>query len=228
MNALSSLENIPFFGQLVQASSNGQAIRRFIKRFDLVYFGKVDHRYDDHAVVRGVTASTQHADRHFAVGNIKGRDVSILERTNTVHFPQKGEQQYTWVIVQVDLKQRHDIPHIFMDAHHHDEIFYANLFVNFANFHSGQSLFTHHDPLFSQRFKVYAPSDKFDDVAKVMTPKITSMMAHHFSKFDYELQSDTIYIYSSNQSVNEHDIERMARIGLWLAEELESSFSVPA
>ncbi|MGH7930399.1 MAG: hypothetical protein ACREQV_21720, partial [Candidatus Binatia bacterium] len=73
-------DSIPLLSRLVQAGSNGRAIRRFIKRFDLVYFGKVDHRYDEHAVLRGVTASAQHIDRHFAVGNIKGRDISILER----------------------------------------------------------------------------------------------------------------------------------------------------
>lgn len=205
----------------VQISQNGHAIKQFIKRFDLVYFGRVDHRYDEHAVVRGVTASAKHSDKHFAVGNIKGRDVSILERTNTLFFPGKGEQSYTWVIVQVDLKRRYDIPHIFIDAHHHDEVFYANLFINFANFHNAQSVFINHDSAFTERFKLYAPSDRFDDLPHAITPEMTSMMAHHFSKFDYELQSETIYVYSSNQSISERDIERMARIGLWLADKLE-------
>lgn len=217
MSLLSKLSLLPG----LSTSGNTHAIRQFIKRFDLVYFGKVDHRYDDHAVVRGVTASTQHTDRHFAVGNIKGRDVSILERTNTLNFPGKGIEDYTWIIVQVDLHTDNDIPHVFIDAHHHNEVFYANLFVNFANFHSGQSLFVNHDHLFNKRFKLYAPSDRFDDVAKVMKTDITSMLAHHFSSFDYELQDDTLYIYSSNQNTSERDIERMARVGLWLANQLE-------
>ena len=49
------------------------------------------------------------------------------------------------------------------------------------------------------------------------------MLAHHFIQFDYELQNDTLYVYSSNPVTQEHDIERMARIGLWLAETLEKS-----
>lgn len=217
------MKKTSFFNQLIKGSSNnsGQAIRKFIKRFDLVYFGHVDHRYDEHAVVRGVTASARHVDRHFAVGNIKGRDISILERTNTLFFPGKGEQHYTWIIVQVDLKVGMEIPHIFIDAHHHDEIFYANLFVNFSNFHNAQSLFTNHDPMFNKRFKTYTPKDKLDDVRHVMTTEITGMLAHHFIHFDYEIQNDTLYIYNSNAEVHEHDIERMARIGLWLAERLE-------
>lgn len=217
---------LPFLSQLVQAGGNGQAIRKFIKRFDLVYFGKVDHRYDEHAVVRGVTASSRHVDHHFAVGNIKGRDVSILERTNTLRFPNKGDQDYMWVIVQVDLKTPGDIPHTFIDAHHHDEVFYANLFVNFANFHGAQSLFVSHDPLFNQKFKVYTPSDRLDDLAKVMTTDVTSMLAHHFTSFDYELQSDVIYVYSSNQLMHERDVEKMARVGLWLANKIESQQTV--
>lgn len=216
-------ENLPLLSQLVQAGSNGQAIRRFIKRFDLVYFGKVDHRYDEHAVLRGVTASAQHIDRHFAVGNIKGRDVSILERENELRFPEKGSRKYTWVIIQVDLKKPCDIPHMFIDAHHHDEVFYANLFINFSNFHGASSLFGSHDALFNQKFKLYAPSDKFDDVSRVMNTEITSMLAHHFPKFDYEIQHDMLYVYSSNQIVGERDVERMARVGLWLAEHLEQN-----
>lgn len=215
------IENLFTNVPVIQASHSGHAIKQFIKRFDLVYFGKVDHRYDEHAVVRGVTASAKHTDKHFAVGNIKGRDVSILERSNTLFFPGKGEQTYTWVIVQIDLKHTCDIPHIFIDAHHHDEVFYANLFINFANFHNAQGMFINHDPAFNDRFKLYTPSDRLDDATKVISPEMTSMLAHHFSKFDYELQSDTIYVYCSNQSIGEKDIERMARIGLWLAGKLE-------
>lgn len=222
---MATLKDIPVLGSLLTPSSNGQAIRQFIKRFDLVYFGKVDHRYDDHAVMRGVTASAHHTDRHFAVGNIKGRDISILERTNTLRFPGQEDQHYTWVIVQVDLTLQRDIPHIFIDAHHHGEVFYANLFVNFANFSSAENLFTTHDPTFNKKFKLYAPAGKFDRVSRVMSTDITSMLAHHFSKFDYELQDDTLYIYSSNQQVSERDIEHMARVGLWLGEHLEPTIS---
>lgn len=212
-----------FFSHLVKGNeySSGQAIRKFIKRFDLVYFGHVDHRYDEHAVVRGVTASAQHTDHHFAVGNIKGRDVSIVERTNKLFFPGKGEQHYTWIIVEVDLKQGLEIPHTFIDAHHHDDVFYANLFVNFSNFHNAKSIFMNHDPAFNKRFKVFTPSDKLDDLGHVMTTEITSMLAHHFTEFDYELRNDTVYVYNSNNAIQERDVERMARVGLWLAEQLE-------
>ncbi len=216
------------FAELITQSlhldtTNGAAIKQFIKRFDLVYFGKVDHRYDDHAVVRGVTASAQHIDKHFAVGNIKGRDVSILERTNTLHFPNKPSQEYNWVIVQVDLKEGLELPHIFIDAHHHDEVFYANLFVNFSNFQKAHSLFVNDDPLFNERFNTYTPFDKFDDSSRILQPEVTSMLAHHFAQFDYEMQEDMLYIYCSNQKITEKEIERMARIGLWLADAVEKN-----
>lgn len=214
------ITRIPFVGSLLPTSA-GQAIRQFAKRFGLVYFGKVDHRYDEHAVVRGITASSTHSDRHFAVGVIKGWDVSILERSNVLRFPNKPDETYTWVIIQVDLKDVRDVPHIFLDAHHHDEVFYANLFMKFANFKNASSAFGGHDALFAERFKAYAPTDMIDELEKFFTPEVTEMLAHHFSQFDYEVQNDTIYVYCNSTTIRERDIERMARVGLWLAENLE-------
>lgn len=216
------LEKIKLWLSALQKSHNGAAIRSFAKHFDLVYFGHIDHRYDDHAVVRGVTASSHHIDRHFAVGSMKGRDVSILERTNTLHFPNKPESDWSWIIMQVDLKDALELPHIFIDAFHHNEVFYANLFVNFSNFQAAQSLFVRHDPLFNQRFKVYVPTDKFDDAAILFNEEITAMMSHHFHKFDYEVEDDVLYIYASNQHISVRDLAQMARIGAWLAERLEA------
>ncbi|MBL8159510.1 hypothetical protein JNJ66_03575 [Candidatus Saccharibacteria bacterium] len=206
---------------LLHRSSNGKTIKTFAKKFDLVYFGHVDHRYDEHAVVRGVTASTSHVDRHFAVGNVKGRDISLLERTNSLRFPGKGENDYHWVIVQVDLGPATELPHIFLDAHHHDEVFYSNLYINFANFQVATNLFINHDGKFAEHFIPYAPSDKFDTVSEVMSTSVTGMLAHHFSHFDYEFDGSTIYIYNSQPVVHEKDLEEMARVGLWLADKLE-------
>ncbi len=205
----------------LQPSPSGRVIKTFARRFDLVYFGRIDHRYDDHAVVRGVTASAHHTDNHFVVGTLKGRDMSVLERTNTIHFPGKSESEYTWVILQIDLKETLELPHIFIDAFHHNEQFYANLFVNFANFQAAQRLFMQHDPLFNQKFKVYVPTDKFDDVGALIDAETTAMLAYHFTKFDYEIEDNVLYVYASNQHIAERDLEQMARIGLWLADKLE-------
>jgi len=206
----------------LRPSPNGRAIKVFAKQFDLVYFGRIDHRYDDHAVIRGVTASSHHIDNHFAVGTLKGRDMSVLERTNTLRFPGKPPSDYKWVILQLDLKEELELPHIFIDAFHHSEQFYAHLFVNFANFQSAQSLFVNHDQLFNQQFKVYIPNDKFDDAAALLDVEATNMLAYHFTKFDYEIEDNVLYVYSSNQHVTERELEQMARIGLWLADKLEA------
>lgn len=206
---------------LLQQQTNASAIKSFAKKFDLVYFGHVDHRYDEHAVVRGVTASATHTDRHFAVGNIKGRDLSLLERSNNLNYPGKTGGSYRWVIVQVDLASKVELPHLFLDAHHHDEVFYSNLFINFANFQVASNLFAHHDPRFLSHFITYAPSDKFDDAATFLDEAATGMLAHHFHNFDYETEGSTIYIYNSQPAVLEKDIEEMVRVGLWLADHFE-------
>jgi len=218
-----NLPGIPMLNNLVQVSSTGRAISQFAKRHKLVYFGKVDHRYDEHAIVRGVTASAGHTDRHFAVGSIKGRDLSVLERTNTMSLPGAAATSYSWVIMQVDLRQSADVPHIFLDAYHYDEVFYSHLFMKFANLKSAASIFADHDPLFLQRFKAYAPADVIDELECYLTADISSMLAHHYYQFDYEIQGSAIYIYCNKEVVTFHDLEHMSQSGLWLAEQLEHS-----
>jgi hypothetical protein len=202
-------------------SSSHSAVRNFIKRFDLVYFDNIGHLYNDHAVIRGVTASTKHMDSSFATGNIKGRDISILERASSFIHTGKHEEKYNWIIVQVDLKRTLDIPPTFIDSYRYGEIFYNNLLFTYSNLKNAQSLFMAHDPLFNKKFKTFTPSDRFDDLNHVLTSEITSMLAHHFPQFDYELQNDVIYVYNARPAPQEHDIELMARIGLWLADALE-------
>jgi hypothetical protein len=196
-------------------------IKQFTHKFDLVYFGYVNQREDDHELIRGITVAANHTDNHFSVGHFHGHDISLVERQNTLTFPDKQPQQYRWIIMQIDLR-RSELPHIFIDAHHHDEMFYANLFVKFANLAHADSLFAESDPLFARYFNVFTPADKFDDAELLLSKEVTAMLAHHFRQFDYELGGDRLLVYASNPVVSLHLLQEMLRIGTWLADQFNA------
>lgn len=196
-------------------------IKQFAHKFELVYFGFVDPREDEHELVRGITLSTTHRDNHYTVGSFRNHDLTLVERQTTLTFPGKPERKYTWLIMQIDLRRR-GLPHVFFDAHHHEEVFYANFFLKHAHFEDATGLFARHDPAFSRSYKVFAERTTFDEVWSSIKPELTAMIAHHFRQFDYEIRDDKLFVYASNVMVTAHLLQEMLRVGCWLAEHLNS------
>lgn len=205
---------------IVQRAATRQVVRQFARKFDFVYFGHVDPQRDEQQIICGITASAAHTDRHFAFGSFRGRDIAVVERQNTLHFPGKGTHTYRWLIMQFDLHDAH--PHAFMDAHHHEEIFYANLFTKHGQLDDVTARFAAHDSLFATHFKVFARSQDAERVHMMLTPAITAMLAHHFKQFDYEIADDSLYIYASNAVIALSVVQEMLRVGVWLVEQLDA------
>lgn len=197
-------------------------IRQFAHKFGLVYFGYVDQREDEHELIRGITVSATHVDKHFCVGELKGHDVSLVERYNTLTYPEQPPAQYRWLIMQVDLK-REGLPHVFIDGNHHEEAFYTMLFMKFANMSNANTIFTEDNPLFARTFQVFAPADKFDETETMLRGEVAAMLAHHFKQFDYEIDSDKVLVYAENPIVTLHLLHEMLRVGQWLATELDKA-----
>ncbi|PLS81846.1 hypothetical protein CYG49_00560 [Candidatus Saccharibacteria bacterium] len=210
---------------VVRSLATKRVISSFDDEYGLVYFGFVDQHSDEHELIRGVTLSPNHHDRHYSVGAIKGFDVSLVQRTDKVSFPNKPSRYFTWVIMQFDLHVTEGaFPHIFIDAHHHDETFLANLSVKFQQMHHvDKTQFSSHDPLFVKGFNVFTAHADTPLLPYVLTPEVTATLGHHFKHFDFEIQGDKLLVYSSNTMVTRHTLVHMARVGLWLGAVLDSN-----
>ena len=202
-------------------------IRQFARKLGLVYFGYVNQREDEHELIRGITVSATHVDNHFCVGDLEGHDVSLVERRNTLTYPERAPVGYRWLIMQFDLK-RDGLPHVFIDGNRHDEAFYMTLFMKFANMSNAGTIFAASNPLFARTFRTFAPADKFDEVEATLAGDIAAMLAHHFKQFDYEIDGDRVLIYAENPTVTLHTLHEMVRVGQWLAAQLDRAELEPA
>jgi hypothetical protein len=219
---MSNRQLIPGISWLTGVGSR-HVFKHLCEKYALVYFGTVNQHTDEHEMVRGVTLSASHRDRHYSVGTVHGHDIIIVERTDTVTFPGKKPEEYTWLILQVDLKNV-DMPHTFIDTGHHDEVFYDNLFAKFARLsHVDKGVFTDYDPGFVQHFRVYAPPDEADNVPRYLPPAAASELYGHYGHFDYEWYQDHLLVYSTGRPATNNLMEHMLRAGLWLADELNAN-----
>lgn len=205
-----------------QRLANKKIIKQFAHKFDFAYLGRVSHQEEGHQLVRGVTSSISHIDDNFAVGAVQGYDITIVERQDIIIYPSKPPRSYSWLILQFDLKRGH-LPHIFIEGNHHEDIFFANLFIKHSKFHNASNFFMQVDPLFVKKFKVFTAATAFLDLNKVLDDETTAMLAHHFDQFDYEIDDDRLMIYLNNPNlVVQNGLGEMLRIGVWLAKKLDS------
>ena len=208
-------------GGIVKTLSRSRLYHDACDRYGLVYFGAVDARSDEHTMVRGLTVSTQHQDRHYCVGSIEGFEIILLERTDQLFFPYKKPESYRWTILQVDLDKIH-LPHVFLDAHHHQSAFYDALFAKYPTMvRNDVNLFADHDPRFVKGFTSCSSLQDVPLVLQLLTYDVTATLGHHFAQYDFELYEDKLLVYSSNRAPTKAVIDDMFRAGIWFAREIE-------
>ncbi len=199
-----------------------QIIKQFAGKHHMVYFGHVDPREDEYELVRGLTLSTSHVDNHYTVGAYQGRDVIVVERRNTLTFPNKPPSTYRWLIAQIDLR-RGGLPHIFIDCNHHDATFYANAFLSRQGMQDLGSYFGGVSQTFAQKAKLFAKTTDYGAVGALITPEVGETIAQHFAQFDYECFDDRVLVYASNHVATPNLLEDMLRVGTWLASVCENA-----
>lgn len=200
-----------------------QVYRDVARRYDLVYFGSVDARDDEHEMVRGLTVSADHQDQHYCVGTVEGYDVILLERTDVLTFPGKQPAPYRWIILQVDLRGV-QLPHVFIDTKQHSSVFYDTLMTKYPRLLSADpNLFADHDPKFMAAFNVYSSPDEQLAMIQLLNHDITATLGHHFAYLDFELFEDRLIVYVAQRTATKQIIDHLFSAGVWLARELEST-----
>lgn len=196
-----------------------RVVKQFSAKFGLVYFGHVDAQEDDHQLVRGLTVSTTHIDNHYTVGTVQGHDLILVQRRNTIHFPGKPPVAHKWLILEIDLERQH-LPHIFLDAHHHSETFYAELFVKVPHFEEMHEHFAHADPQFASKYKVFTLPNQLPEAMHVLQPALTAVILQYFNQFNFEVIDDRLYVYANPNVVTLALLQEMLRAGVWFADAL--------
>ncbi len=221
MSVIEALVNAP--KNIVNRSLSRKAYLSFAQKYDFVYFGYVNQQTDEHQLVRGITLSAVHVDTNYCIGHFNGHDVTFVQRRDTVSFPGKKDESYTWNIAQVDLK-RQDMPHTFIDANHHDEAFYANLFLKFVSLKNLNPYFNdvRLDPKFSKSFKVYGKHEDAGNITNIFDPSTIDVLLQQFRHFDYELLPDRLLVYSDGNVTTLRNLEQLLRASVFLSEHCNS------
>lgn len=210
--------------KVLQARLHKRVYMQFAEKTGMVYFGYVDQRNDEHKLVRGFTVSAQHRDNNYCIGSYKGYDMTLVERTDTIHFPGKAPRSEEWIIMAFDLHTHVDLPHIFIGLHTHSDTFYANLFVKFATLmRTPMGSFADYSHKFTDRYVVYTEPSRLQVAERVITPGLAETIADHFGNLTIEITDGCLYVYAWHQRPNQTMLTKMLNNGIWLAGAIDAA-----
>lgn len=198
---------------LTQRQVTKRSFVKFADTLGFVYFGNVDQFGDDHTLVRGLTLSSHHKDRHYTVGSIDGYDVAYVERQDSVKHPGKRTMKHTWTILSIDLESIVDLPHLFIGLKTHNETFRAMFTTKFSRMQDASFLFVPND----SRYSVYVTPTHLEYTRMLFNDDVFQKILHHFGHLTIEISDNTLFIYSEHQRVTKALLETMLQNGLWLA-----------
>lgn len=206
--------------KVIQSRLHRRVFTQFADKLGLVYFGYVDQRDDEHRLVRGLTVSGSHRDNHYCIGSFNGYDITLVERTDTLHFPGKPSKNHTWIIMVFDLHAIRDLPHIFVGLHTHSDTFYSHLFTKFASLTS-VPLLQPYSPGFVGRYRMYTEPSQFHAAQQFITPEMAKVIGDHFGSFTFEIAENCLYMYTEHQRPTASLLDAMIKNGAWLARSID-------
>ena len=202
--------------------ANKRAIMNFAEEVGLVYFGFVDQRADEHQLIRGLTLSTSHRDSHYCVGSLYKYDVALVDRTDTLDFPGKTSRSHRWLIMQFDLHNAKDLPHVFLGLHTHSDTFYATLFAKFGQLQrTPLGTFGMYDKSFTDKYAIYTTPAESLTVERLFDSEMTKTIAKHFGTLTIEISDGCLYLYSEHARISKSLLETMLQNGIWLAKHID-------
>lgn len=195
---------------------------KICSEYNLTYYGTAIPSDDsDYTPVRGLTASPEQVDDNYSRGIISGYPVQLLQRTHDVLLSNMPERNQTWTICEINM-HRQDLPHFYLNGLSDDDQ-YSSVLISFLRMYEidlaslGQPILNK----FRDHFCLYITPDDIPAVQQLFTLEIQNMLASYFANIDIEIDGDKLYIYSVEKPIKLPTIDKMLRIGLWLASRID-------
>ncbi len=205
-----------------RAHNRRRTIKHFADKMGLLYFGLVDQHSDEHHVVRGLTVSATHQDESYTVGTYEGYDITLVDRLDTLQQPDGTTKQHNWLILEVMLHTKKDIPHIFLGKHDDMSTTYAALTTTFGALQPIQlGTFENYSPEFTSRYGLFATPTHAIEVERLFPAAVARTIGAHFWPLSAEIYEGAIYLYAANQSISSSLLDMLVNDGIWLAHHLD-------
>ncbi len=197
------------------------AFGKMASQYGLVYYGTaIAGRDADYTPVRGITASPDQIDENYTTGYAGGHRVHLLQRSHNL-YGAGGDTRRTWTICQVDMNQAL-MPHIYLHNRNNDQGHGVSLISYLPMYElDSASLSCPLVDSFVKQFAIYVLPEDIARLEKVLTVDVQNMLAAYFTDIDVEFNFKKVYLYSLAYPTHLITLDKMLRIGVWLANKID-------
>jgi hypothetical protein len=205
---------------LPSAQATKRLIHNFAEESGMVYFGYVSQRSDDHHIVRGLTVSNKHVDDHYCIGTYEGYDIMFVERSDNL----RSGKRHIWHILEFDLRNTVDIPHIFIGSSKSGHGFHELLETKYPAMQPVSLGATGmYPPEFSSHFSLYVIPALAVSAEQIVPPETAKAMSTHFKGLVMEIADQSLYVYSEQSHLTADLLTTMLQNGRWLAKQIDQN-----
>lgn len=204
---------------MVRARLSAGTVRKLADKYGLVYFGAVDPHGDDYKLLRGFTVSRTQQDDFYTVGTLQNYDVSFVLRNDVVLTRDKKEQRCYWFIVAIRLHAESTLPHFYVGPQASNAIFEAT-YSQLKPMYLGNR--AAYPQKFISNFSMYTRPSDVIEIEHIFPPAAAQVIESHFGDMSFEVEDNTVYVYSESKYPNQALIESMLQNAMWLAKTLDA------
>lgn len=205
--------------ELLRERRTKSVISSFAEDVGMVYFGYTSQRNDEHRLLRGLTTSNSHVDRHYCVGSFQGYDTALVVRREKILDDTVSSRHRYWTIVTFDLHTTYDVPPLFMSYRQRRELIESK-YVSLSDIpmiHSAPA------QTFSKHWRLFAKMGQALEVQSLLNDALLAGISNHFDHLAVEVSDNTVYVYSDIKHPTRAQLERQMGNGLWFAQHLDAA-----
>ncbi len=203
-------------------SARQKAIARFAKKHDLIYFHSAHPEGGNDSVLRGSSVSPGQVDTNFCIGSHAGYDMAFVERLASVAFEGYKTTVHRWYVLQIDLKQAHNLPFIFMGTKQQPKAYYARVLTA----HRDARYLTvdessEKSTLFHATYALLASPAELHLLYRLFTHEVIESVATYKYPFAVEIEGDSLIVMTEATKPSEQLLDELLHYGLWFAKEID-------
>ncbi len=194
----------------------------FAAKHDLVYFKSVSSSDDNAPVIRGATMAPNQMDSNFCIGTHAGYDMALIERAADVRFVGFEPTFHRWYVLEIDLKNAHDLPFIFLGTKQLTKAFYARVLTSRRHIRYIQLDSSQKDMnAFHGTYALIASPSELATIYKLFAHDVVDAIAAHKHPFTIEIEGDSLIIFTEADKPSAQLVDKLLHYGLWLAKEID-------
>ena len=204
------------------ARTRKHLIKKFTDTHKLTYYGNINRDTCDCRIIRGFTASSTHADRHYSSGIVRNYIVSLVDRNDLIISVNDQLESYNWLIMAFRLRTEQDVPHLLLNAKNRDSKAYHSFFETYHSIKEvNLGTFEDYSSEFTSRYSLFSQPDMAISVEKLFPANSARVIGAHFWPLSAEVHDGYLYLYSDAKEITPNLLDVMLENGLWLASHID-------